>query len=102
MCHQTENRVHIGTVNRNNLTADIFFVYVSNSSRGYGYGKGLVEAFEEEVKSRSAKVGYKVAILRIVMKSCLETSVEFWLKNGFSGGLDTLLLMKEIKCFSST
>lgn len=87
------------TVTRSRLTADIFFIHVSNGLRRHGYGMDLVKAFEEEVIKRSALVGYKIALLRITMKACLEHSIYFWQKNGFQGALSSAsVLIKEITC----
>ena len=86
------------TVTRNILTADIFFIYVSHTLRGNGKGMGLVKAFEQEVIKRSTHVGCSNAIMRITMKSCLESSFDFWMKSGFLGGKHANILFKEISC----
>jgi GNAT superfamily N-acetyltransferase len=81
-------------LSRSLLTADIFYIFIPQDIRGAGYGKRLVEAFEIESKERSSAVGVNTISIRIVMKSCLRSSYDFWIKNGFVGDKKAEVLLK--------
>ena len=84
-------------LSRSLLTADIFYIFVPQDIRGAGYGKRLVEAFEKESKERSSAVGVKTVEIRILMKSCIRISYDFWIKNGFVGDKKAEVLLKMLK-----
>lgn len=85
-------------LSRSSLTADIYFIYVSEKWRGCGNGVKLYRWFEDAVKQRTASVGVKITILiRIPMKHCIVHSIRFWRKLGFEGCEDSICLIKTIK-----
>ena len=84
-------------LSRSLLTADILYIFVPQDIRGAGYGKRLVEAFEIESKERSSAVGVKIVAIRILMKSCIRISHDFWIKNGFVGDKKSEVLLKMLK-----
>ena len=84
-------------LSRNLLTADIYYINVSQAMRGCGNGKRLLEAFEDEAKYRSSSVGIFSLSIRIVMRSCIRGSHCFWSSVGFVGDINADILIKTIK-----
>jgi len=85
-------------LSRSSLTADIYFIYVSEQWRDCGNGAKLYRCFEDTVKERSAFVGAKLSVLiRVPIKHCIVHSISFWRKLGFEGSEDSICLIKTIK-----
>ena len=85
-------------LSRQKLIADVFFIYVYPEFRGRGLSAVLFNSFEKEVRKRNFDACGKatVTILRIIMKACIEKSLNLWLKFGFSGTKESSILTKEV------
>ena len=76
---------------RDSIISDILFIYIFPLWRNKGYAKLLVQSYEDRIKLACNQLGVQKALIRIVMKHCIENSYDFWIKNEFEGSKSSIL-----------